>query len=101
MSRSLLIAALLATLIAAPPAWGAVRLQSSVQHAQASTLRAAADDVSLDEAIRTVRDAYGEVTILKAETRGRNGHRVHRIKFLPDSGRVKTVEVDASTGDLR
>ena len=67
MSRSLLIAALLATLIAASPAWGAVRLQSSVRH----------------------------------ETRGRNGRQVHRIKFLTDTGRVKTVEVDASTGDLR
>ncbi|UCC13984.1 MAG: PepSY domain-containing protein [Gammaproteobacteria bacterium] len=101
MSRTLLIAAMLAVLIASSPAWSAVRPDSSAHHAQASTFRPAADEVSLDEAIRTVRDAYGEVTILKAETRGRNGRRVHRVKFLTDSGRVKTVEVDARTGDLR
>lgn len=52
--------------------------------------------VSLDEAIRKVRNAYGDVTILKAQTRGK----VHQIKFLTDSGRVRTVRVDANTGEF-
>ena len=52
--------------------------------------------VSLDEAIRKVRKAYGDVTILKAQTKGKS----HQIKFLTDSGRVRTVRVDASTGEF-
>src|SRR5210317_286079 len=51
--------------------------------------RAAAEGrVSLDEAIRKVRSRYGDVTILKARTKKRNGSQVHTIKFLTDSGRV-------------
>jgi uncharacterized membrane protein YkoI len=56
--------------------------------------------VSLDQAIRKVRGRYGDVTILKAKTRKRNGGGVHSIKFLTDSGRVRTVRVDAQTGDF-
>lgn len=56
--------------------------------------------VSLDQAIRKVRGRYGDVTILKARTRKRNGGRVHSIKFLTDSGRVRTVRVDAESGDF-
>ena len=63
--------------------------------------RAAAEGrVSLDEAIRKVRSRYGDVTILKARTKKRNGSRVHNIKFLTDSGRVRTVRVDADTGEI-
>jgi len=56
----------------------------------------AEERVSLDEAIRKVRKAYGDVTILKAQTKGK----VHQIKFLTDSGRVRTVRVDANTGEF-
>jgi uncharacterized membrane protein YkoI len=63
--------------------------------------RAAAEGrMSLDEAIREVRSRYGDVTILKARTKKRNGSRVHTIKFLTDSGRVRTVRVDADTGAI-
>lgn len=63
--------------------------------------RAAAEGrVSLDEAIRKVRSRYGDVTILKARTKKRNGSRVHTIKFLTDSGRVRTVQVDADSGEF-
>ena len=57
--------------------------------------------VSLDAAIRQVRQRFGDVTILKAETKGKNGRRVHRIKFLTDGGRVRTVRIDAQTGEFR
>ena len=74
---------------AAPPAAG-VRL------------RAAEDErVSLDEAVRMVRQRYGDVTILKARTRGRNGAQTHVVKFLTESGRVRTVRVDAASGEMR
>jgi uncharacterized membrane protein YkoI len=56
--------------------------------------------ISLDEAVNKVRRRYGDVTILKARTKKRNGGRVHRIKFLTDSGRVRTVQVDAETGEF-
>lgn len=55
--------------------------------------------VSLEEAIRKVRRRYGDVTILNARTR--NGGKVHRIKFLTESGRVRTVRVDARSGEFR
>lgn len=64
--------------------------------------RLAADNgVSLEQAMRKVRDRYGDVTILKAETKRNNGRRLHRIKFLTDGGRVRTVRVDARTGEFR
>jgi hypothetical protein len=69
--------------------------------AHAGIARAASEGrVSLDEAIREVRSRYGDVTILKARTKKRNGSRVHTIKFLTDSGRVRTVRVDADTGAI-
>ena len=69
-------------------------------HPQGPALRLAVGDVTLEAAIERVRDTYGDVTILKAETRGKQ-RRVHRIKFLTESGRVKTVDVDARTGEFR
>jgi uncharacterized membrane protein YkoI len=64
--------------------------------------RATAEDgVTLDEAIRKVRQRYGDVTILRARTKGRNGNRTHVIKFLTESGRVRTVRVDAASGEMR
>lgn len=56
--------------------------------------------VTLDEAVRKVRSRYGEVTILKAGTKSRNGGRIHSIKFLTEAGRVRTVRVDAHTGEI-
>jgi hypothetical protein len=41
------------------------------------------------------------VTILKARTKGRSGTRTHTIKFLTKSGRVRTVRVDADSGEMR
>ncbi len=54
--------------------------------------------VSLDQAIRKVRREYGDVTILKAETRGKGDRAEHRIKFLTPEGRVRTVRVKARNG---
>jgi hypothetical protein len=61
----------------------------------------AEDGITLDEAIREVRQRYGEITILRARTKGRNGSRTHVIKFLTESGKVRTVRVDADTGEMR
>jgi hypothetical protein len=97
MSRRLLTAAVLTGLFIALAGHAAVPDRVP---AHRDAIRLAAGEVSLDAAIDRVRETYGDVTILKAETRGRE-RRVHRIKFLTESGRVKTVEVDARTGDFR
>jgi uncharacterized membrane protein YkoI len=103
MSRSLLTLALLAGLLNQPAA-GAMSDGGAAGPAAAAFdahLAATDDPVSLGDAIRQVRNEYGDVTILKAETREKNGRRVHRIKFLTDAGRVRTVEVNAGTGKSR
>ena len=98
MLRPLLAAAALAAILQGPALAGPWQADSRPPGA----LRVAADDgVSLSEAIRRVREAYGDVTILKAETRGRNGKRFHEIKILTEEGRVRTVRVDADDGRLR
>ncbi|MGI9264856.1 MAG: PepSY domain-containing protein [Gammaproteobacteria bacterium] len=102
MSRSLLTMAALAGLLVAAispevavaafdtRAWQTVNLEAGSFSVMAE------GRVSLNEAIRKVRNAYGDITILKAQTKGK----VHQIKFLTDSGRVRTVRVDASSGEF-
>ena len=51
--------------------------------------------VSLEEAVREVRDETGG-RILAAETVEEDGRRVHRIRVLVEKGRVKTYRIDAS-----
>lgn len=102
MSRSLLtMAALTGLLIAAISPEVAVaafdtRPGRAADHSTGELSAMAEGRVSLDEAIRKVRSAYGDVTILKAQTKGK----VHQIKFLTDSGRVRTVRVDANSGEF-
>ena len=57
-------------------------------------------DVSLDEAIAAARQD-GAVTILRAATRNIDGRSVHEIRVLTDAGRVKTLLVDAKTGNVQ
>ena len=52
------------------------------------------DDVSLEEAVRRVREDTGG-RILAAETVQEDGRRVHRIRVLVEKGRVKTYRIDA------
>lgn len=104
MSRSLLIAASVAGLVllgpiqpaahAAIPGAGAAVANAPVRLAQDN-------GISLEQAISKVRRQYGDVTILKAETKRNNGRRIHRVKFLTEGGRVRTVRVDARTGEFR
>jgi len=100
MFRSLLTFALLAGLLYQPAASAMMsERDAGPGTAQLGAHLIAADDtVSLSDAIRQVRNDYGDITILKAETRRKNGNRVHRIKFLTDAGRVRTVEIDAGSG---
>jgi len=99
MFHALLMVAALAGLLAlASP--GAAAIPATAAAAPLA-YRTASEEITLDDAIRKVRDTYGDVTILKAESRGSNGREVYRIKFLTESGRVKTVTIDAKTGEFR
>lgn len=99
MFHALLTVAALAGLLAAATGEAAAMRGAVANVPMAYT--AAAEGITLDEAVRKVRETYGEVTILKAESRDSNGDEVYRIKFLTESGRVKTVTVDATTGEFR
>lgn len=104
MSRSLLSVAAAAGLLFFAMAAPAANTGPAVLAASMATqsLRLAQDDgISLDQAVNKVRQRYGDITILKAESRGSNGQRFYRIKFLTDGGRVRTVKVDARTGEIR
>ncbi len=57
------------------------------------------DGVSLDEAVEIVRKRYGG-RVINASTRKDDGRKVHVIKILSDEGRVRTVRVDAQSGNL-
>jgi uncharacterized membrane protein YkoI len=95
----MLTAAALAAFLAVAP--GAEATATIYPSHETTWLQTSSEGVSLDEAIRRVREKYGDVTILKAETRGSGERRVHRIKILTASGRVKTVSVDAQSGSVR
>ncbi|MCC5867370.1 MAG: PepSY domain-containing protein [Gammaproteobacteria bacterium] len=61
--------------------------------------QAYSENVSLDQAVRMVRERTGG-RVLRAETRRQNGRSVHRIRVLSDDGRVRTYAVDAETGRI-
>jgi uncharacterized membrane protein YkoI len=52
--------------------------------------------VSLDSAVDGARQSGGRV--LSAETVSEDGRRIHVIKILTDDGRVRSVAIDAATG---
>ncbi len=55
--------------------------------------------VSLDEAVRRVRERTGG-RIVRAETRSTGGRLIHYVRILTPGGRVRTLRVDAETGEL-
>lgn len=52
--------------------------------------------VSLDAAVDRARQGGGRV--LSAETVSQDGRRIHLIKVLTKDGRVRSVAIDAATG---
>lgn len=59
-----------------------------------------ARSLSLDEAAALVRDRVGG-RVVRAETRDDGGKRTYVFRVVSDDGRVRTVSVDAATGQLR
>lgn len=56
--------------------------------------------VTLQEAVAMATRRF-DGRVVRAETKTLNGVRVHEIRLLDDSGRVRTVRIDAQTGQFR
>lgn len=80
------VAALGAAPVRAQPTDPAVRFQTVQQRG-----------LSLRQAIALAQQRY-EGRVVRAETKERNGRRVHEIRILGDDGRVRTLHFDAEGG---
>lgn len=58
-----------------------------------------AANISMDQAVRMVEKRY-HARVVKAETQRDNGRTVYMLRLLSDAGRVWTVYVDASSGNV-
>lgn len=56
--------------------------------------------VSLDQAVAIAKRRYAG-RVVRAVTTMRNGRVVHEVRILGDDGRVRTVHVDAQSGEVR
>jgi len=72
---------------------------AQLERVQVSGAAALSEQVSLDQAVRMVRERSGG-RVLRAETQRQNGRTVHRIRVLSDDGRVRNYSVDAQTGRI-
>lgn len=59
----------------------------------------AGPNLSMDQAVRMVEKRY-HARVVKAETQRDNGRTVYMLRLLNDAGRVWTVHVDASSGNV-
>ncbi|MGM0594269.1 MAG: PepSY domain-containing protein [Pseudomonadota bacterium] len=80
----LMLLALGAGPVGAAPSW----------QAQGSLTLARAGGLSLDQAVAQVRRETGG-RILSAETVGKGGRQVHRIKVLTDDNKVRIITIPA------
>jgi uncharacterized membrane protein YkoI len=60
-------------------------------------LAAPSPGMSMDQAVKTAEKQYHS-RVIKAQTQKDNGHTVYVLKLLNDSGKVRTVRVDAASG---
>jgi uncharacterized membrane protein YkoI len=56
--------------------------------------------LSLDEAVARAERAYG-ARVIRTESREEGGRLVYKLRLLSDDGRVWSVRVDATTGEMR
>jgi len=53
-------------------------------------------DVSLDQAVSQARERTGG-RVISAETREKEGRKVHNIRILTDDGKVRRLQIDAGS----
>lgn len=58
-----------------------------------------ASGVSLDQAVKMAEQRF-RARVVRAESEQSGGHTIYVLRMLNESGRVWTVRVDASTGDV-
>jgi len=51
-------------------------------------------DISLDQAVEQARERTGG-RVISAETREKEGRRVHNIRILTEDGKVRRLQIDA------
>lgn len=80
----------------------AVRAEAEIGYDGTPEARPAqrSNGISLQQAVEmALRQHQGRV--VRAETISRNGRLVHEIRILGDDGRVRTVHIDAQSGEPR
>jgi hypothetical protein len=53
-------------------------------------------DISLDQAVEQARERTGG-RVISAETRDKDGQRVHNIRILTHDGKVRRLQIDAGS----
>lgn len=56
--------------------------------------------ISIDQAIQIAERQYGS-RVVRADVSDVNGRRVYLLRMLSDKGVVRTVKIDAETGEIR
>ena len=56
--------------------------------------------ISIDQAIQIAERQYG-ARVVRADTADMNGRRVYVLRLLSEKGVVRTVKIDAETGEAR
>jgi uncharacterized membrane protein YkoI len=89
--RTLPFAFVLAVALAAagPPAWG-----QGGGHPVAHSA-----GISLDQAVRMAEQRF-KARVVRAESQQNGSHTIYVLRMLNESGRVWTVRVDASSGNM-
>ncbi len=54
-------------------------------------------DISLDQAVEQARERVGG-RVISAETREREGRRVHNVRILTEEGKVRRLQINAEGG---
>ena len=92
-----ILAGCLAGLLLAAPVTGVCETAETDQLPR--FVLAQAHAVSLDEAVRIVRSRTG-ARVVRAETRVVGQRTVHFVRVVTEGGRVRTLRVDAVTGEI-
>ena len=98
--RKSVVAAMAPELIAGALAVGAPNAPPSPHAAVQRSLRHAAVDVSMDEAVSLAERHY-RARVVRAETATQGTRTIYLLRMLDGAGRVFSVRVDAASGVIR
>lgn len=99
IAKVLLIGLQLSVTAAAQPSLLVNKLVFEHRQGQFHLAQAKSGSAGLDNAVSRIRNRTGG-RVLSAETKKRNGQKVHVIRILTKDGRVQRHKVDAATGRM-